>query len=263
MPLTINDLQWHIDTAIKDNHFLGILITSEAQGVLESEGWGYGAGKTTTALNLAKYRIFNEDFNRVKEHLIGFAYQLQPFLINPNPTPCVIWDDMQVDVGKNKAHDQDVMDLAYQLTIERTHLRVLIGTVPHRGMLQKDFREEIFHIEVIVPKRGVIEIQKLKRWIPFHRPLNIEEKFVPLGNTVMFDLLPEEQTWYDEWREWRNKEARKRVGLLQNPNEKPTFKRYTATEFSDLARDLGLKGDQALYHKLWKETVAQSQQVLP
>jgi len=262
MSLTLSDLSSYINMAIEEDHLIGILFTSEASGYLKSDGWSYGAGKSTLAMNYAKYIIYKGDFEEVKKHLIGFAWQLRPFLENPTPTKCVLWEDLQIDVGKNKAHDPDVQALAYHLTIERPHLKVLIGTTSHRGMLQKDFRELLFNFEVIVPERGSYEIQMLKRRIQFDNPSKISERFNinPQGLGNFFKLLPEEQMWYDQWRDWRDAEARKRVKLLRAPPEEGIKKNITSAEFYSMAHELGLKGDQHKYHELWRKCAALQQQ---
>lgn len=251
----LNSLVDYVRAAIRDNYFLGILVTSQAQGRLESQGWSFGAGKSTFALNFAKHYIFNGDFEQVKRHLISFAEELKPFLAPPR-TPCVIIDDMQLDFGKHKAHDQELRELAYYLTVARPEISVLIGTCSHRGMLHKDFREELFHFEVIVPERGVVEIQRLKRWIDFYNPLEIKERydskdfrFAPFP-----PLLPEEEAWYLKWREERNRKARERLKIFnktENQNQ-PTIKKPSMYEFCRYAREeCRIKADEYKLRKLY------------
>jgi len=249
---TLTTLAGYIDAAIKEDHFLGILFTSQAEGSIKSELWGYGVGKSTLALNFMKTFIYGGNFEEVKRHIVGFAYQLRPFLEEASPTRGVLWEDMQIDVGKHRAHDVDVQELAIQLTIERPHLKVLMGTVPHRGILQKDFREELFHFEVIVPSRGTYEIQRLKRWIPYRDPLRIKERCEAFGAGVFMRLTREEQKWYEQWRNWRDTEARKRVKLLRPPTSEEPPRPPTAAEFCEYARSIGLKGDQIKFQKLWQ-----------
>ena len=245
-------LEKYVWQAIHSDYLLGILVTSQAQASVPSEGWSFGAGKTTWALSFAKTFIFGGDFKLVKKHLIGFAHELSPFL-EPPLTPGVIWDDMQLAVGKHRAHDMEVRKLAYFFTTQRPHLSVLIGTAPHRGILQKDFREEIFHFEVIVPARGVYEVQQLKRWIPFRDPLNIKERLEPAGKMAFLSLTREEQEWYNGWREWRDKEAKKRIKLLQPPKDDDEMvKHVTSDDFYYRARELGIKGSRSRFHELWR-----------
>jgi len=261
-------IEEYIQAALKEDHLLCILITSEAQARLPSEGWSYGAGKSTLAMNLAKYEVYNGDFEQVKKHMIGFAYELKKFL-RPPPTPCVIWDDMQNDVGVDSAGEKAVKQLFKLLTMMRPYLRVLICTAPYRGILAKHFREYFFHFEIFVPARGVFEVQRLKRWTPFHRPLDQRESFDKESFRIgtFFDLEPEEKEWYIQWRQKRDIEAIKRVELLKSPEErrreknletKEKFEKYlrnlpSPDEFYSMIRSKGLKGDKNLYHEVWRD----------
>jgi len=264
----IKYIEEYIQAALKEDHLLCILITSEAQARLPSEGWSYGAGKSTLAMNLAKYEVYNGDFEQVKKHMIGFAYELKKFL-RPPSTPCVIWDDMQNDVGVDAANDKAVKQLFKLLTMMRPYLKVLIGTAPYRGILAKHFREYLFHFEIFIPTRGVFEVQRLKRWTPFHRPLDQRESFDKESFRVgtFFDLEPEEKEWYLEWRRKRDAEAIERVELLKSPEEKEMEKNLedrkkvekylrnfpSSMEFYDMIRKRGLKGERMRAHQLWQD----------
>jgi len=100
---------------------------------------------------------------------------------------------MQIDFGKHKSHDKDLQELAYFMTLQRTNIAVIIGTASHRNMLQKDFREELFHFEIFIPKRGTYKIQQLKRWVPFKDSLRQREKLEPFGIGPFLALPPEDQ----------------------------------------------------------------------
>jgi len=73
---------------------------------------------------------------------------------------------LQIDFGKRESHDKELQELAYFMTVQRTSIAVIIGTASHRNMLQRDFREELFRFEILIPKGGTYEIQQLKRWVP-------------------------------------------------------------------------------------------------
>ena len=75
----LGKLERYTKVAIREGYLLGILVTSQAQASLPSEGWSFGAGKTTFALKWAKDMCYGGDFEKVKENLIGFAEQLEPF----------------------------------------------------------------------------------------------------------------------------------------------------------------------------------------
>jgi len=244
---TLADYVW---TAINKNYLLGILVTSQAEARVKSEGWSFGAGKSTFGLEFVKSYCYGGEFDEVKRHTISFVEELEPFL-GPPRTKAIYIDDMQIDFGKHKSYDKKMQELAYFLTTQRTHIAVIVGSAPHRDMLQKDFREELFHFEVIIPKRGTFEIQRLKRWIPFQDPLSHRERLEPFGIGPFLSLTPEEQAWYDEWREARDQKAKARLRIFQKEDEKqwqpPLFR-----EFETYARDVcKLRGPNDSWFKLW------------
>nr|MDO8132602.1 hypothetical protein [Candidatus Njordarchaeum guaymaensis] len=140
---------------------------------------------------------------------------------------------------------------AYFMTTQRTSISVIVGTAPHRNVLQKDFREERFNFEIIIPVRGTFEIQKLKRWIPFDDPLKQRERLDPFGKGPFLSLTPDEQAWYYEWRFQRDKKAKSRLKIFQKEGEKqwqpPLFR-----EFETYTRDVcKLRGPNDSWFKLW------------
>lgn len=186
-----------------------------------------------------------------KTHLLSFVDELEPFL-EPPRTPGIVIDDMQIDFGKHRSHDKALQELAYFMTVQRTEISVVIGTASHRNMLQKDFREELFHFEIIIPKRGMYEIQQLKRWIPFRDPLRQRERLEPFGVGPFLALPPDQQVWYDGWRAARNARAKARLKIFQKDGDKkqeiPGF-----IEFQEFYRNrLGLRGDDHKLHQLYK-----------
>ncbi|MDH5439055.1 MAG: hypothetical protein OEZ48_00145 [Candidatus Bathyarchaeota archaeon] len=243
----IVDYVW---TAINRNYMIGILITSQAEARIKGEGWSFGAGKSTFALEFAKRYVFGGDWEMTKAHLISFVDELEPFL-GPPRKPGIIIDDMQIDFGKHKSHDKTLQELAYFMTVTRPDMSVIIGTASHRNMLQKDFREELFHFEIIIPKRGMYEIQQLKRWIPFRDPLRQRERLEPFGYGPFLALRPEEQAWYDEWRAARNERAKARLKIFQKDGNKGDAPGWI--EFQEFYRNrLGLRGDDHKLHQLYK-----------
>lgn len=217
--LVLEDLKDFVWAATHHDYLLGILVTSQAQAKIKSEGWSFGAGKSTFGLSYFKQYVWGGNFDKAMEHMIGFPHELAPFL-KPPTTPGVFCDDIQLWAGKHKAHDNDVRELAYFLTTQRPHINVIIATCPHRGMLQKDFREELFSFEIIVPKRGVFEVQRLKRNIPFYNPLDVSERLRYFGEGPFLDLSSAEKKRYLEWRQWRDEEAKQTIKLLQDPTHK-------------------------------------------
>jgi len=130
----------------------------------------------------------------------------------------VLIDDMQLTLGKHQQHNPEIKELAYYLTTVRPYVKIWIGTAPHRDMLQKDFRE-LFHFEIICPRRGVYEVQQLKRWIDFKRPTKIKERLRYRGQFVFSKLPPDMQEWYDAWRHKNNKMIRNKLGVFKGALE--------------------------------------------
>ena len=249
----LGKLERYTKVAIRDGYLLGILVTSQAQASLPSEGWSFGAGKTTFALKWAKNMCYNGNFEQVKEHTICFAEQLDPFFDPDTPTtPCVVIEDMQFDFGKHRSRDRDIQELGALFTMQRPQVNVIIGTAPHRGQLAKYFREELFHFEVIIPERGLYEIQRLRRWIDFKDPVNVKETIDPAGVMGFLDLNPKEKEWYLEWRNWRDKEAKSRVRIFQKRQQRLEHKPVTHREFKARYRELGLRGDDAKIQELFR-----------
>jgi len=255
--ITLQSLADYTWTAINSDYMLGILVTSQAEARIKGEGWSFGAGKTSFVLQYAKQFCYGGDWEAVCKHLISFAHELKPF-VQPGAkrTPAVIIDDMQLDFGKHKSSDPDLKELCYYLTVQRPNLGVILGTTSHRGMLSKDFREEIFHFEVIVPKRGLFEIQQLKRWIPFDDPLRVRERLEPFGVGPFLSLEPEEQAWYDEWRTRRDLKAMERLRLLKQPGEEEEMRLPSLMNFHEFElyfhKVLGLKAEATRLWRLWK-----------
>jgi len=201
----------YINLAIRQNYMVNILITSSAEAKLPSLGFDYGAGKSTEMLNLLK--LIWGTWERVKRNLVGIPYEIKPILERPFKSLAWGWDDMQLTVGKDKQNDPDVKELAYYLTTVRPYYSVMLGTAPHRGMLQKDFRE-MFHFEVIIPVRGIYEVQQLKHWIDFKNPQRIKDRLRYKGQMIFSKLPPDMQKWYNKWRHSKNLEIRKTISLF-------------------------------------------------
>jgi len=218
--LKLESLADYVWAALNKNYMLGILVTSQAQARVKGSGWSFGAGKSTFALSFMKTFCYGGNFDRARTHLMSFAQELDPYL-NPDAprTPAIMIDDMQLDFGKHRSHDPEMRELCYFLTTQRTCIGIIIGTTSHRGMLAKDFREEMFHFEVIIPDRGTFEIQQLRRWLPFDDPITPRERLEPRGVGPFLALPSEEEEWYLAWRKQRDLKAKARVKLLKKGGE--------------------------------------------
>jgi len=205
-------LKDYIDLAIYRNYMITILVTSSAEAKIPSLGMDYGVGKSTVALEMG-CECYAGNWNKIKDNIIATPYQCKLILDRPHRTNCFVWDDMQMTVGKHQAHNPDVREFVYYLTTQRPYFAVMIGTAPHRGMLQKDLRE-FFHFEVIVPVRGVYEVQQLRHLIDFDDPKRLKDRMRYKGEAPFLELPKDIQTWYDKWRHEQNLQIRKRLKIF-------------------------------------------------
>ena len=203
----------YINLAINDNYLIYILVTSSAQAKVKSYGLDYGMGKSTRMLNMMSI-IYAFNWEKVKKNLVARPVSIKRILDRPFKTMAWGWDDMQATVGKDKQHDPKVRELAYYMTTLRPYYNVMIGTAPHRGMLQKDFRD-LFHFEVITPVRGRYEVQQLKRWIDYKKPTRTKDRLRYRGEGFSMALPPHMEQWYRAWRDKENKLIRKNIALLK------------------------------------------------
>lgn len=203
----------YINLAISDNYLLYILVTSSAQAKVKSLGLDYGMGKSTRQLWMLN-TIYAGNWEKVKKNMVARPVTIRHILERPFKTLAWGWDDMQATVGKDKQHDPKVRELAYYMTTLRPYYNVMIGTAPHRGMLQKDFRD-LFHFEVITPIRGRYEVQQLKRWIDYKKPTRTKDRLRYRGEGFSMKLPDHMEVWYRAWRHKQNQLIRKNVALLK------------------------------------------------
>lgn len=203
----------YINLAIKDNYLIYILVTSSAQAKVKSLGLDYGMGKSTRMMWMLN-TIYAGNWEKVKPNMVARPVQIKKILDRGFTTMAWGWDDMQATVGKDKQHDPKVRELAYYMTTLRPYYNVMIGTAPHRGMLQKDFRD-LFHFEVITPVRGRYEVQQLKRWIDYKKPTRTKDRLRYKGEGFSMALPQHMEVWYQEWRHRQNQLIRKNIALLR------------------------------------------------
>lgn len=229
-PVKMLKLLDYIDLAIYKNYMLWILITSGAEGKLKSVGFDYGVGKSTFGLQLLCHHVYAGDWEKVKKNTIGAYWELKRILDRPYVTLGVYMDDMQLTLGKDKQHDPEIKELAYYMTTVRPYIKVFVASAPHRGMLHKDFRE-MFHFEIICPTRGRYEVQQLKRLIDFKKPMTVKERLRYRGKGRFPSFSPEIQSWYDTWRDQKNREIRARLRAFKHEGEgELDIERVTAKE---------------------------------
>lgn len=181
-------LQWMFK-AIDEDKLLFIGITSQAQAKIPVEGFAFGMGKSTLALwlsylvykRLAQRQRWDVDSIEGTNKLWDVVFQnlfLRPQILDhyvfggpeapykppitidyDNSIPLVLWDDMEESVGKFNHASQYLQTLAARLKKGRDWFKILLGTFPMGDDLFKRYRF-LFHMELIVPQRGIFEFQR-------------------------------------------------------------------------------------------------------
>ena len=186
-------------------YMLWILVTSGAEGKVKSLGLDYGAGKSTFGLNLVKTEVYAGQWHHVKTNAIGAYWEIEDVL-DRGGALAVFFDDMQATLGKDKSHSPEIKELAFYLTTVRPYIKVWVCTAPDREMICSSFRG-LFHFEVIVARRGYYEVQQLKKFLDFKKAER-KKRFKYRGEGLFLPLPPAIQTWYDAWRDQKNRMIR-------------------------------------------------------
>ena len=230
-----------INISILEGHMLWILITSGAEGKLSNIGFDTGQGKSTLGLQFVNSQVYAGNWERTKANCIGTYWELKPILDRPDVTLGVFFDDIHLTLGKDKQHNPEIRELAYYMTTVRPYVRVIIATASHRDHIQKDFRE-MFHFEVICAKRGLYEVQQVKKWLDFDRPSKIREGMRYKGEGLFAKLPPDIEEWYVNWRDKKNREIREKLGAFKGLESKDlTFGNVSVIE-KELLDNIIVKG---------------------
>lgn len=232
--------------------------------MLESDGFSFGAGKSTLALKIAKkiykqYTSFGEFKSEelVKENM-GYTWShLKEMIVRgfEKRVLCYVQDDFQLIAGKELSRDNNVKWMKAQMTTKRPYCAVFICTTPELGELAKCMRD-LMDFEIKIPQRGSYEVQRIKTKTDYRDPLNPYKKLDYFGDADFDKLSPELQKWYDDWRNVHNIESflegfEKRFGEKQE-TERPAISQRL---FVETARELKIKGETDKLRDLYKEMV--------
>lgn len=207
-----------------DNDFLEIyLITSQAAGFEPSCGRPFGVGKSTLSIWMA-YRAYayerglldfiwreNADgkpvlviadlaareqqidlMAHVVENYVKWDLKLLVDLLKScnSPLPAVVWDDVQRTAPAYQHVPKELRDLIEYLTMARQKVRNIIMTAPAMSDIAKPLRRNITW-EIIVPQRGVYEVQFLAKHRDFYNPSDDKSRLWYEASGT-FDPLPKE-----------------------------------------------------------------------
>lgn len=219
------------------------MITSSAEGLNPSDGFDFGAGKSTLSMGFMKY-IYNGDEELVKKNMLYFDEDIIAMLQRPGRTMATTMEDMQITFGKDRSHDKSVKGLANLLTGAREKVSVVFGNTPHIGKLAAAWKE-LWMFEIKVYQRGFYEVQQIKHYTPFKDPYNVKDKLHYKGEATFDAPSPELEEWYKDWRAKNYAEAVRRYSDRFIPMPEPEVEPIPESEAS--------KAGQMLANKRWNK----------
>ena len=217
---------WRMADNIDSDYFEVYLVTSQAGGLEPSVGRPYGVGKSTFALWFA-YRAWaydrgtlwidwenqvvvdetpeNERRKIFEEIIENWLFYSLPDLLDAvsrarKRIPAVVWDDAQLDCPSGHNITAEKRELIARITTLRPMLANLVLTAPSISDLAKPLRR-LINWEVIVPRRGVYEVQFIMKRRDYYDPYQDRERLW-YDASGTFDPLPEDvQKLYQRKRE--------------------------------------------------------------
>jgi len=219
-------LEEYIDMCINENWALCALITSGTEAKEPSIGLDWGAGKSTFAMSLCFLYCFKYDemipdwvvpkeiwdrydldsypvrraWEKMKMHMAYGPPDVLEIIMRGYRVPCLVWDDINVTAGKGKSHYGWIREFADDLKNKRPYFACLLGTASHINDLAAALRP-LWHFEIIIPRRGVYEVQFYKRRKYFWNPRVDLEKLRYMGTGTYPDVPPDIRAWYERWRD--------------------------------------------------------------
>lgn len=196
----LNQLIDYVYACIYEDYLMGILVTSASEGAIPSDGFDYGPGKSTFVWRFAHNLL--KKWDEVFKSAHYFPWELEYFLMHQRKRAIIyIYEDMQETLGKDKSKDPYVRTLKNRLTIARPQLAIFIATASDIGQLAKPWRY-FFNFEIKIPRRGVFEVQRIKKWTDFSNPYETKARFDrKTFSESLFLRLPDDiQKKYDKWR---------------------------------------------------------------
>lgn len=214
-----SELWLHLAHNIDQDFLEFIIITSQAAGLEQSEMRPFGVGKSTLAILMA-YRCFayahgslffretyDGDIEIVDLTPPNLRLEIMEMIVRnyvkwsltdvlatvakaTKPIPALIWDDVQLTAPSYHRIPKKLREDIETLTLLRPLLKNLIMTAPSIGDIAKPLRRNLT-AEIIIPKRGVYEVQFI-RWLrDFNAPT---ENMAVLSYNVSgtFEKLPEQ-----------------------------------------------------------------------
>jgi DNA-directed RNA polymerase subunit RPC12/RpoP len=236
----MSSLWYRLFQNINEDYLEVFLITSQAGGREPSEGRQFGVGKSTLGIWIT-YRAHafdagtvyveggqlidvNDEDGRVKlmKHIIDnyVVWTLSDLLkvvleaSAGRRIPAVMWDDVQLDCPAWQHIPKEKREAIERISVLRPLVANIVMTAPAISEIAKPLRKYVTW-EVIVPRRGVYEIQFIAKKRDFYNPTEDRARLW-YDATGTFTPLPEEVMQH--YRKRREEAARKHSKETLQPN---------------------------------------------
>jgi len=165
------------------------------------------------------------------------------------------WDDVQYTCPRIKGVPKFITLLKGELTAARPEISVLGMTSPNRLEIAAPLRS-LPNFEIIIPRRGVFEVQRTIKMKKFNDPEYDIGKLVPVEKGYFRALPKLVQRRYDMWRikqkEYtksrayvqRKKQLEREAEAMVEEQEEGDQEHITQTEFIAYLRNKGYSGSQ-------------------
>jgi len=241
-PQTLSTIWFRLAENVDFDFLEFILITSRAGGKIPSEGRPFGVGKSSLAIWMAyrtwayyrgslyfvkegnRFQMVDEtpEDERVKLMSMIVRHYLKFSIIDVVETvknarsiiPALIWDDVQRTCPAYQKIPHKLRELVEYLTLARPRLKNLIMTAPSMSDIAKPLRAFVTW-EVIVPTRGVYEIQFIGKKRDFYRPTEDRSQLIYDSEGSFQPLPPEIDRLYKQVRD----EALNRIKMIEEEGE--------------------------------------------
>ena len=250
----------YMDVCVTSNRMMFIVITSSAEGMIPSEGFKFGEGKSNCAIAIVdelykRHKPLEDSEELVKLNMGYNKESVKDMIIRGFEERVLgyIADDFQQWAGKHNSYDKNLRWLTGQLTTKRPYCAVFIATCPDLGELAKCARD-LFMFEIKIPVRGYCEIQKIKTKTDFRDPLNPYKKLDYMAEANVPRASPRLVAWYEKWRDKENKEEFiKGWDERYNKKKKTDKKMISQRDFIERARAIGIKADDHKFRDLYQD----------
>lgn len=218
--------------AIDNDKLVVVAITSKTSAAIESEDTAYGAGKSTFAMDLSfKFHHYSTEFSRFHDFGLDrddlknwqgvfddlwyypsrIVRSLKQAAEEDRRIPMGVWDDVQYTAGAKSGVSPPIQELVGRLTTGRPQIAVLVLTAPNVLDVSSPVRR-LIQYEVIIPSRGVFEVQQVRYRKDFRNPVRDSMRLVPVeagdlrgeGKSAFPALPATVKARYDGWRKDQN-----------------------------------------------------------